>query len=131
MNCNKPLNSEVIYSIWCRCLELSVLAIRRDTCSVVIGLCSIAVTLDTPVCSLLIQLAFGLCLTAFPQMDAQKAVKACLSGNLSWQSGRRSLFMLVIKRLFCCFLSFASLYRLSFCNFTDSFSLRVSSTSVM
>jgi len=30
-------------------------------------------------------------LTAFPQMDAQKAIKACLSGSVSWQSGRRSL----------------------------------------
>ena len=57
-------------------------------------------------------------------LDAQMAVKACLSGSVSWQSGRRSLlgwdirfFSLVVKRLFCCFLSFASLYRLSRCYF--------------
>ena len=72
--------------------QLSVLAISRDTCSVVIGLCSIAGTLDTLVCSLLIQLAFRLCLTAFPQMDTQKAVKACLSSSLSWRSGCRPHF---------------------------------------
>ena len=69
-------------------LQLSVLAISPDICPVVIGLCSIAVALDTLVCSLLIQLAFRLWLTAFPQVDAQKAVKACLSSSVSWQSGR-------------------------------------------
>ena len=46
--------------------QISVLAISWDTCSVVMGLCSIAVPLDTLVCSLLIQLAFRLSLTAFP-----------------------------------------------------------------
>jgi hypothetical protein len=51
--------------------QLRVLAISRDTSSVDIGLCSIAVTLDILVCSLFIQLAFTLFLTAFPQMDVQ------------------------------------------------------------
>ena len=38
-------------------------------------LCSVAVTLDTHVCSLLIQLAFKLCLTAFPPVDAKRLLK--------------------------------------------------------
>jgi hypothetical protein len=37
----------------------------------------------------------------------------------------------VVKSLFCCFLPFASLYCLSRCDFTDSFYLRVLSTSIM
>jgi len=60
----------------------------------VIGLRSITGTLDTLVCSLLIQLAFRLCLTAFPQMNAQKTVKAYLCGSLSWRSGHHSHFKL-------------------------------------
>ena len=73
MSCSKPLNTEVIPS-GPGAFQLSVIAISRDTCSVVIGMRSIAVTLDTLVYSLPIQHAFKLCLTAFPQVDTQKAV---------------------------------------------------------
>jgi hypothetical protein len=39
------------------------------------GLCSMAFMLDTLVCSLLIELAFRLCLTASSQRNAQKNVR--------------------------------------------------------
>ena len=89
-------------------------------------LCFVAVTLDTHVCSLLIQLSFKLCLTAFPSVDAKRLLKpvypaVCRGIQVVLHFLVAIVgFWLVVKSLFSCFLPFVSFNHVSRCDFTDS-----------